>query len=182
MLQVALRMHHSQKETRHAAPALPINAKLDSRIRQRFGFNFTAAQRRVCGEIAADLARTQPMNRLLQGDVGSGKTAVAIYALLATVATKVASSVPDDTDVAGAQVGEAGGMSYQAALMAPTELLARQHMATLERLLKGSHVNLELLVGGQPTKRRQAAIDRIASGEAQIVVGTQALVMRFGSI
>ncbi len=176
MLQVALRMHHSQQETRHAAPALPINAKLDSRIRQRFGFHFTAAQRRVCGEIAADLARTQPMNRLLQGDVGSGKTAVAIYALLATVATKVASSVPNDTDVADTQAGEVGGMSYQAALMAPTELLARQHMATLERLLKGSHVNLELLVGGQATKRRQQAIDRIASGEAQIVVGTQALV------
>lgn len=89
MLQLALRMHRGQQKRAHAAPAITVDTRLDARIRARFPFEFTAAQRKVCGEIAADLAKPEPMNRLLQGDVGSGKTAVAIYAMLATVATPV---------------------------------------------------------------------------------------------
>ena len=85
MLQLALRMHRGRQKRAHAAPAIAVDTRLDARIRARFPFEFTAAQRRVCGEIAADLARPEPMNRLLQGDVGSGKTAVAIYAMLAAV-------------------------------------------------------------------------------------------------
>jgi ATP-dependent DNA helicase RecG len=115
----------------------------------------------VCGEIAADMGRAEPMNRLLQGDVGSGKTAIAVYAMLAAVGTRVS---PDSAE------------RFQAAIMAPTELLARQHHQTLSRLLAGTGVEVELLVGGQTAKQREAAIVRIAAGTVGIVVGTQALV------
>ena len=174
MLQLALRMHRGRQKRAHAAPAIAVDARLDARIRARFPFEFTAAQRRVCGEIAADLAKPEPMNRLLQGDVGSGKTAVAVYALLAAVATPVPVA---EGEAEPAGVGKA--QRYQAAIMAPTELLARQHHAALERLLAGSGVEVQLLVGGQTAKERQKIVDRIASGQTDIVVGTQALV--FGS-
>jgi ATP-dependent DNA helicase RecG len=175
MLQLALRMHRSRQHERRAAPALVVDSRLDGRIRARFPFDFTAAQRRVCAEIAADLARPEPMNRLLQGDVGSGKTAVAVYAMLAAVGTTV------KEPVAGGEprpvVGPDGKPErYQAAIMAPTELLARQHAATLSRMLAGSGVEVQLLVGGQPAKRRERILGRIAAGEVGIVVGTQALV------
>jgi ATP-dependent DNA helicase RecG len=174
MLQLALRMHRGRQKRAHAAPAIAVDARLDARIRARFPFEFTAAQRRVCGEIAADLAKPEPMNRLLQGDVGSGKTAVAVYSLLAAVATPVPAAEGEAEPAGGGKP-----QRYQAAIMAPTELLARQHFASLERLLAGSGVEVQLLVGGQTTKERQKIVDRIASGQTDIVVGTQALV--FGS-
>ncbi len=161
MLQLALRMHRGQQQRSSAAAALGVDVRLDSRIRARFPFEFTPAQKRVCAEIAADMAKTEPMNRLLQGDVGSGKTAIAVYAMLAAVGTRVSPEAPD---------------RYQAAIMAPTELLARQHASTLERLLAGSGVEVQLLVGGQPAKQREKILERIAAGQAGIVVGTQALV------
>ena len=146
MLQLALRMHRRRQQERRLAPPLPIDARLDARIRARFPFEFTPAQRRVCGEIAADLARPEPMSRLVQGDVGSGKTAVAVYAMLAAAATPVA----------GAAAGADGRPPrHQAAIMAPTELLARQHMATFERLLAGTETEVQLLVGGQPARQRE---------------------------
>jgi ATP-dependent DNA helicase RecG len=182
MLQLALRMHRGRQKRAHAAPAITVDARLDSRIRARFPFEFTAAQRRVCGEIAADLAKLEPMNRLLQGDVGSGKTAVAVYALLAAVATPVptaeAAARPAAETVA-TPAAAAKPERYQAAIMAPTELLARQHFASLERLLAGTGVEVQLLVGGQTAKERQKITERITSGATDIVVGTQALV--FGS-
>jgi len=153
MLQLALRLHRSQQQDRRAAPVMTVDARIDGRIRARFPFEFTASQRAVSAEIVADLGKSEPMNRLLQGDVGSGKTAVAIYAMLAAAAC-----------------------GHQAAIMAPTELLARQHHATLGRLLAGSRLQIELLVGGQPAAKRRKALERIATGESQIVVGTQALV------
>ncbi len=171
MLQLALRMHRGQQKRAHAAPPLVVDGRLDARIRARFPFEFTAAQRRVCGEITADLAREEPMNRLLQGDVGSGKTAVAIYAMLAAVATPVASMTSPRPDGPSEKTPR-----YQAALMAPTELLARQHLASLRRLLAGSGVAVDLLVGGQTTKEREQVLARIAAGDTDIVVGTQALV------
>lgn len=93
------------------------------------------------------------MNRLLQGDVGSGKTAVAIYAMLAAV-----------------------GRGHQAALMTPTELLARQHAASLTSLLAGSSTCVDLIAGSQSRVHRRETLQRIASGEIHIIVGTQALV------
>ena len=172
MLQLALRMHRRHQQVRRTAPPLAVDARLDARIRARFPFAFTPAQRRVCGEIAADLGRAEPMNRLLQGDVGSGKTAVAIYAMLAAAATPVAGP-----DVAGlALLADGKPLRHQAAIMAPTELLARQHFATLERMLAGTGTEVCLLVGGQPARQREQVLGRIASGQAAIVVGTQALV------
>ena len=174
MLQLALRMHRDQQQRAHAAPAIPMDARLDSRIRARFPFEFTPAQRRVCSEIAADMRCPRPMNRLLQGDVGSGKTAVAIYAMLAVAAT-IADRPTQDT-AAAMSAEQEPPQRYQAAIMAPTELLARQHMATLERLLADSGVEVQLLVGGQPARERKRILDRIKTGHAGIVVGTQALV------
>jgi ATP-dependent DNA helicase RecG len=171
MLQLALRMHRRRQQERRLAPPLPVDARLDARIRARFPFEFTPAQRRVCAEIAADLGRTEPMSRLLQGDVGSGKTAVAIYAMLAAAATPVCGA-----DGTAAVSGDGRPQRHQAAIMAPTELLARQHMATLERLLAGSETEVQLLVGGQPARQREKILERIAAGRTAIVVGTQALV------
>jgi len=120
-------------------------------------FALTAAQRRVGEEIAHDLARPQPMHRLLQGDVGSGKTIVA--ALAATIAI------------------DAG---WQCALMAPTEILAEQHFAKLiswlEPLLAARGQSVAWLVGGQKKKERAAMLARIESGEAALVVGTHAVI------
>ena len=178
MLQLALRMHRERQQRDHAAPTIDIDARLDSRIRARFPVPFTPAQRRVCGEIAADMRCPRPMNRLLQGDVGSGKTAVAIYAMLAVAATPVKMdgdpSAREEPTTATKPAEKP--LRHQAAIMAPTELLARQHMATLERLLAGSGVEVQLLVGGQPAKERKRILARMQSGEAGIVVGTQALV------
>jgi ATP-dependent DNA helicase RecG len=180
MLQLALRMHRERQQRDHAAPSIDVDARLDSRIRARFPFPFTPAQRRVCGEIAADMRCPRPMNRLLQGDVGSGKTAVAIYAMLAVAATAVKAVGPDAAAIPGGPPTDTQSpdkpLRYQAAIMAPTELLARQHMATLERLLAGSGVEVQLLVGGQPAKERARVLERMQSGAAGIVVGTQALV------
>jgi ATP-dependent DNA helicase RecG len=171
MLQLALRMHRGQQKRAHAAPSIVVDVRLDARIRARFPFEFTAAQRRVCAEIAADIAKPEPMNRLVQGDVGSGKTAVAVYAMLATIATPVAADKALSREQAASKVRR-----YQAAIMAPTELLARQHHESLRRLLASSGVEVDLLVGGQRAKEREKVLARIGAGEADIVVGTQALV------
>jgi len=133
----------------------PVDARLDRRIRRRLPFVLTPGQEHVVREIVEDLGRPWPMQRLVQGDVGCGKTAVAAYALLAVVA--------------------GGG---QGAFMAPTEVLARQHLATLEKLLEGSRVRLEVLVGSRRGKAREASLARIASGEVDIVVGTHAVISK----
>jgi len=130
-----------------------VDERLDGRIRARFPFQFTRAQDKAIAQIRADLARDRPMTRLLEGDVGCGKTAVALYAALATVAA-----------------------GYQAAIMAPTEILAVQHYQNVEKYLVGSRVRWALLVGGlRPTERRKI-LRRIRRGEADIVVGTHALI------
>ncbi len=119
---------------------------------QRLPFELTRAQKRVLWEIAADLSSGHPMNRLLQGDVGSGKTIVALLTMLVAVDN-----------------------GYQAILMAPTEILAEQHYHTLRRLLEGSELNVVQLVGGQNTRFRQEVLEQIATGKAHIIVGTHAL-------
>ena len=130
-----------------------VSEAMDFRIRRRFPFKLTGAQERAVRQIRQDLAAGPPMNRLLQGDVGSGKTVVAAYALLAAV-----------------------GNRAQAALLAPTEVLAEQHLRTLERLLERSRVRLAFLAGGLPPRRRAELLGRIAAGEADLVVGTHALL------
>ncbi len=116
-------------------------------------FRFTGAQRRAIREIMADLATVKPMSRLLQGDVGSGKTVVAAAALLAAAAN-----------------------GYQGALLAPTEILAEQHYRGLARLLEPFGLLTVLLTGGMRAKERAAARDALASGQAAIAIGTHALI------
>ncbi|HEV3136632.1 MAG TPA: ATP-dependent DNA helicase RecG, partial [Pirellulales bacterium] len=153
ILQLALALKRQQVEEALKAFPLELTAKIDARIRRLFQFDLTAGQNQAVAEIAADMGRVHPMNRLLQGDVGSGKTIVAVYAMLLAVAH-----------------------AAQVVLMAPTEVLARQHVETLERLLAGSHTRLGLLTGSQTPRARQDLLAEIASGEIQIVIGTQAVV------
>lgn len=159
-LGVMMRRHHLRDRLR--APALRWSDELDARIRERFPFPLTSAQARVIREIASDLSREGPMNRLLQGDVGAGKTVVALYGMLLAAAT-----------------------GHQACLMAPTELLAEQHLASIRMMLKDSNVEIVLLTGGLPAAVRRERLERIASGEVDIVVGTHALLtesVRFKSL
>ena len=145
----------SKAERAHLkAPQLPLKTGgLHERLLGVLPFDLTAAQRRVCGEIALDLQRPQPMHRLLQGDVGSGKTVVA--ALSAAIAI------------------EAG---WQCALMAPTEILAEQHFRKLVGWLEPLGVKVAWLTGSLKPKAKREQIASVASGEAQLVVGTHAVI------
>ncbi len=153
VLQLALALRKQQRGTRSQTPPLPINAKIDARIRRLFPFELTPAQQQALQEITADMARPTPMNRLLQGDVGSGKTVVAEYSMLLAVAH-----------------------GFQAAMMAPTEILARQHAATLQRDLRESRVRIRLLTGSLSAAQRRQTLAQIAAGEADLIVGTHALL------
>ncbi|WP_396270032.1 ATP-dependent DNA helicase RecG [Ideonella sp.] len=126
---------------------------LSQRLLAVLPFGLTAAQQRVVAEITTDLGRSQPMHRLLQGDVGAGKTVVA--ALAATVAM---------------------GAGWQCALMAPTEILAEQHFAKLVQWLEPLGITVAWLSGSRKGKARQAHLDAIASGQALLVVGTHAVI------
>jgi ATP-dependent DNA helicase RecG len=153
VLQLALAARRHQQRVNFRAPALEVSAQIDARITRLLPFALTPGQRRAIDEIGVDLNATTPMNRLLQGDVGSGKTLVAVYALLACVAH-----------------------GHQAALMAPTEILARQHAHTLERLLDESRVRYRLLVGGLKSGEREQTLRQIAAGELDLLIGTHALL------
>ncbi len=159
-LGLALRRYRN----RHFATsfAMKCSEEIDRRIRRRFPFLLTAGQDEVISEIVGDMGKKEPMNRLLQGDVGSGKTVVALYAALLAVANK-----------------------KQVAIMAPTEILAGQHFLSMERYLKGSNVKRALITGGLVGKKRAELLGRIAEGEIDIVVGTVALLekdIRFKSL
>lgn len=140
------------RERALAAPALATQGALQRTLRSRLPFALTAAQDRVIDEILIDLQRGQPMLRLVQGDVGSGKTLVAAIAALTAI--------------------EAG---YQVALMAPTELLADQHLRNFQAWFEPLGVSLIALTGKSKGKERQAILEAIASGDAALVVGTHAL-------
>jgi ATP-dependent DNA helicase RecG len=151
--QLALALRRRVWQRRPHAPVLPVTAKIDARIRRLFSFRFTEGQDQAVREIVADLASGRVMHRLLQAEVGAGKTAIAIYAMLATVAA-----------------------GFQTVLMAPTELLAVQHWETIDTLLAESRVARRLLTGGLTAAQRREALDQIAQGEVQLVVGTQAVI------
>lgn len=118
-------------------------------------FKPTNAQLRAIGEATADMKKDEPMNRLLQGDVGSGKTAVAA-ALIYTMAKN----------------------GYQSALMAPTEVLAEQHYRTFEKLFENTDINVVLLTGSMKAAEKRLAKQQLASGEAQLAIGTHALIQQ----
>lgn len=153
ILQLGLAMRRIQHQTQLKATAIESNPKIDTRIRQIFPFQLTEAQNKVVREIIADMARPFPMNRLLQGDVGSGKTLVALYAMLVAVAN-----------------------NFQCVFMSPTEVLARQHLRTLQRILENSDVKIAEMFGGQKPTQRGMFLQQIMTGEAKIVVGTQAIL------
>ncbi len=147
---LAIRRH---REGRRRGLAMNAPGALVRRLRTSLPYTLTAAQERVWGEIRTDMAEPYPMSRLLQGDVGSGKTVVAALGILTAI--------------------ESG---YQAALMAPTEILAEQHMITLSQLLEPLGVRVVLLTGSVKGKARQAAAAGAETGETGCVIGTHALV------
>jgi ATP-dependent DNA helicase RecG len=152
VLQLALLRQSAVREEASAEPLGPPGVLVE-RYRAGLPFTLTSDQERAIQEMDADLGRTTPMQRLLQGDVGSGKTVVALYALLRAV--------------------ESEG---QGALMAPTETLAEQHALTLEGLCADLGVRVSLLTSSLRAREHAAVRQLIASGDAQIVVGTHALI------
>lgn len=150
-LGVALR--RAQIDRSAAAQAMPLVPAILQRIEARLPFKFTESQTKVFREIARDMGKKEPMNRLLQGDVGCGKTAVAVATLLLGVAH-------------GAQT----------ALLAPTEVLAEQHLRTLTKLLANSRVKLELLRGSTSAAQRKEFLSSLSAGETHIAIGTHALL------
>jgi len=155
LLQLSLLQRRRQLLNRPSPPLvlLPGQSSLVAAFLELLPFPLTAAQQRVLAEIRADLARGRPMGRLVQGDVGSGKTVVAIAALLTAI--------------------EAG---CQGALMAPTEVLAQQHARKLGEWLPQLHVRADLLTGSTSRPRRQELLQDLANGQSQLLVGTHALL------
>lgn len=128
-------------------------AQLNDFYRNHLPFDLTNAQKRVVREIRDDMASGRQMNRLLQGDVGSGKTLVALMAMLIAI-----------------------GNGYQACIMAPTEILAEQHLATIRQMLGDMDIQVELLTGVVKGRRRADILDRLSKGEIDILVGTHAVI------
>ncbi|MDD7442004.1 MAG: ATP-dependent DNA helicase RecG [Sutterellaceae bacterium] len=158
LLAQQLALRHSRSERRKiAAPALVPNdgGALEGKFLSSLPFRLTRAQERVWREVAADLGKPVPMNRLVQGDVGSGKTVVAALAALRAV--------------------EAG---FQAAIMAPTEILAEQHYIGISRWLDSLGIRTVLVSGSQRAAEKRAALEAVAKGEAQVVIGTHALIQK----
>ncbi|MCA9132859.1 MAG: ATP-dependent DNA helicase RecG [Planctomycetales bacterium] len=153
VLQLAITLQRREREQQARAPQCRPTGKIHARILNRLPYTLTADQQRAIAEIGHDMACDQPMNRLLQGDVGSGKTLVAQYAMLLCAA-----------------------YGYQAALMAPTEVLARQHSQTLQRSLAASRVRVELLSGSMGRAERATILGKLSEGKIDLLVGTQALL------
>lgn len=149
--QLSMRLSYRQRRT-GLAPRLLARGDLQQALRAQLPFALTAAQERVLVEILADMREPHPMQRLLQGDVGSGKTVVAALAALAAI--------------------DAG---YQVALMAPTEILAEQHFLKLSAWLQPLGVGVAWLSGSLRKKQRSESLEQIASGSTRLVVGTHAL-------
>jgi ATP-dependent DNA helicase RecG len=150
-LMQAIRRRNIEQEQKSAI--YRVESPLSARLRESLHFSLTGAQQRVLEEINADLDRPHPMNRLLQGDVGSGKTIVALLAALRAVDS-----------------------GLQVAFMAPTEILAEQHFRSLQEFLRNIPVTVRLLLGGQRKKLREDILESIRAGSADIVVGTHALL------
>ncbi|MBI9018904.1 MAG: ATP-dependent DNA helicase RecG [Phycisphaerae bacterium] len=152
-LGLALRKQNIKIEAN--AISMSVNERLDKRIRAVFPFELTDDQKNAIAEICADMNNTQPMSRLVQGDVGAGKTVVALYAALLAVSHH-----------------------QQVAIMAPTEILAEQHFLSIEKFLAHSRVKRILLKGGLTGKKRTETLAKIANGDYDIIVGTQALLQK----
>jgi ATP-dependent DNA helicase RecG len=153
LIQLGLLLRKERWQQPEPGMAVPTDVELLGRFRASLPFALTGAQERVVGEILDDMSRPVPMSRLLQGDVGSGKTVVAAAALL-----------------------QAASAGKQGVLMAPTEILAEQHFTTLQRLLEPFGIRCELLIGSTPKAHRREIYAAAADGSAQVLVGTHALI------
>lgn len=151
--QLSLALARRRRRAQRAQPLSEHDADLIHRLRASLPFALTAAQERVIKEISSDLARSYPMHRLLQGDVGSGKTIVAAFAAAQAIAS-------------GCQV----------AMMAPTEILAEQHFSKLSAWLAPLGVRVAWLTGSLTPKQKRLGLESIAAGEVDLIVGTQALI------
>ena len=153
LYQLSLALDRKATRKENAIPFRIREEKIREALKRILPFKPTAAQKRVLAEIAADLEKPTPMNRLLQGDVGSGKTIVALEAAVIAIEN-----------------------GCQAALMAPTEILAVQHYLSARRTLAPGGYQVELLISGLKHAEKTAALERIRRGEAQLVIGTHALI------
>src|SRR5262249_17663811 len=153
LVQALLALRRARREAQSSGFVTAVGSERARAFVRGLPFRLTSAQKRIVGEILADQRSTKPMQRLLVGDVGSGKTVVALIAALHAI--------------------EAG---YQAALMAPTEILAEQHFHTVEKLTKDFELTTVLLTGRGPLAGRRKALGAVQSGEAELVVGTHALI------
>lgn len=149
--QLSMRRHYARRRN-FGAPLLPPSKKLISALLKSLGFKLTNAQQKTALEITQDMTQAHPMQRLLQGDVGSGKTIVATMAALQAI--------------------EHG---WQVAMMAPTEILAEQHYRKLSQWLAPLGIKLAWLSGSQNKKEREAALNQVMNGDAQLVIGTHAI-------
>ena len=147
-----MRLRSQVRQTK-APPLSPPDPALQQRFLERLGFTLTGAQKRVGGEIEADLSQKRPMLRLLQGDVGSGKTAVAALAALQAIAN-----------------------GFQTALMAPTEVLAEQHFLCFDQWFSPLGIQIAWLTSRVKGKRRQEALQRLRTGDTLLAIGTHALL------
>ena len=149
--QLSMRLHYKQRRS-HSAPVLALKNKLPQALLSSLVFELTQAQKKTLAEVSHDLAMPHPMQRLLQGDVGSGKTVVAALAALQAVEN-----------------------GYQVAIMAPTEILAEQHFNKLSAWLEPLAIPVVWLSGSQKKKQKQAALEAIELGDAKLAIGTHAL-------
>jgi ATP-dependent DNA helicase RecG len=161
-LQLGFALARRERETRPSEPGLRVDDAIRDRLRAALPFHLTGAQRRVLKEIAQDLMSGRPMNRLLQGDVGCGKTVVALLAALLVVEN-----------------------GHQVAVMAPTELLAEQHHRSFGRMLQGSGRPVALLTAGVTGAARRQVLGGLRAGSIPFLIGTHALLeedVRFRSL
>ena len=153
--QVSMKYLHYMREHSNTSPSIEYKEELLKDLESKLPYELTSDQKQVINEILKDLKSTYVMNRLLQGEVGSGKTIVAIMAILAVVS---------------------GG--YQAALMCPTEILSNQHFDTISDILKPYNLNIALLTGSTPLKQRKVILDGLQNGSINVIIGTHALFQK----
>jgi ATP-dependent DNA helicase RecG len=152
-LSLAMGLRREGREQAPKGTIVEVNDRVRNAVRAVLPFKPTGAQKRVLAEIVADMTRSKPMNRLLQGDVGSGKTIVAVQAAIVAIEN-----------------------SYQAAIMAPTEILAEQHARNIKRMVAKAPYRVELLTGSLAAARKRKLHADIEAGEVDLVIGTHALI------
>jgi ATP-dependent DNA helicase RecG len=153
LFQIGLVLRRRKSDAERKPRSVVVTDEIRESARQVLPFKLTGDQKKVIGEIVTDMKRPQPMNRLLQGDVGSGKTIVALMAALVAMEN-----------------------GFQVAFMAPTEILAEQHFITIRKLLEASRFRIALLTGATPARRRREVQAELSGGSIHLAVGTHALV------